>query len=156
MKKLISMIMVFVLCVSMCACGAPSSGNESQNSDAQSQNKKAMVILDNGTEFVTANDICSFSSKYMGKSISVTAKVTRIDGPYYYIDSKPYFDYYDIALEGGWEVRVHDEDPIMSTIKIGDTITAKGLVMDAWVTVLICGYESGRGWNSAATEVNKA
>ena len=101
---------------------------------------------------ITAKDICDFSSKYMGKKITVTSTVKRVEGPYYYIDSKPYFDYYDIDLEGGWTIRVSDEDDIINQIDLGSTITASGYIMDAWVSVLICG-KSGSNWDAAATDV---
>lgn len=143
MKKAISILLALVLVLSLCACG----GNDSKN---QSANPK--VMIDGKEVSITASDIRNFSSRYIGSKITVTAKVERVEGPYYYVDSKPYFDYYDIDLAGGWTIRVSDEDDIISQVNIGDTITASGYIMDAWVSVLICG-KSGGNWDAAATDV---
>lgn len=144
MKKAVSLILALVLCLTLSACG--------QSTGKGTKNK---VYLDGREVSITSNDICNFSSKYMGQKIRVTGVVERVEGPYYYIGSKPYFDYYDITLSGGWEIRVHDEDPIISIINIGSTLTAEGYIMEAWASVLICG-KSDRGWDSAFTEVSLA
>lgn len=146
MKKVISLFLLMVMVLNLCAC----SGNENVN---QSASPKVMI---DGTEVsLTAKDICNFSSRYMGQKICVTGKVERVSGPYYYIDSKPYFDYYDIELADGWTIRVSDEDPIINIINIGSMITAEGYIMDAWVDVLICGKTS-KGWEATATDVHLA
>lgn len=142
MKKVISILLVLALAFGLCACG----GNNDKNSSAGPK-----VIIDGKEVSITAKDVCDFSSKYMGKKITVTSTVKRVEGPYYYIDSKPYFDYYDIELEGGWTIRVSDEDDIINQIDLGSTITASGYIMDAWVDVLICGKTSGK-WDAAATD----
>lgn len=146
MKKAMSILLALVLVLSLCACG----GNGDKNESASPK------VLLNGQEVsITARDICNFSSRYMGQKICVTGKVERVSGPYYYIDSKPYFDYYDIELADGWKIRVSDEDDIIHIINIGSIITAEGYIMDAWVDVLICG-KSGGSWDAAYTKAELA
>lgn len=145
MKKAISVFLALVLVLSLCACGG--------NGNSQSAGPK--VIIDGKEVSITASDIRNFSSRYIGSKITVTAKVERVEGPYYYVDSKPYFDYYDIKLAEGWTIRVSDEDDIISQVNIGDTITATGYIMDAWVSVLICG-KSGGSWDAAYTKAELA
>lgn len=130
----ITMMLVMVLCLS--SCGAT----------------KATVQTTNGVEQVTVGDICDFASRYENCPITVTAKVESVAGEYINQDAKPWFYYYKVELAGGWEVWVNAKDPIINTINVGDTVTAKGYVKDAWVYVTICGKEN-RQWNSAGTTI---
>ena len=130
----VTLMLVMVLCLS--SCGAT----------------KATVQTANGAEQVTVGDICDFASRYENRPITVTAKVESVGGKHIYQDTKPWFYYYTVELAGGWEVWVNAEDPIINTINVGDTVTAKGYVKDPWVYVTICGIENGQ-WNSVGTSI---
>ena len=128
--RLLALAMVLVMTFGVTACG-----------DSASTAKVA-------GEEVTASDICNNRPRYMGKSISVGGEIERIDGPYYYNDTKPYFMYYVFELKGGWTIWVDEDDPLVGVLSVGDHLSAEGYIMDAWTYVTVCGKKDG-GWNPA-------
>jgi len=125
--RLMAVVLVTVMALGMSACG-----------DSGSTAKVA-------GEEVTVSDICDNRPRYMGKPISVGGKIERIDGPYYYNDTKPYFEYYVFDLKGGWTIWVDDDDPLVGVLSVGDQISAEGYIKDAWTGVTVCGRD-GTGW----------
>ncbi len=142
MKRALSLLLAIIMSISLSACG------EKTNEGAEPK-----VYLDGKEVSITSQDIMNFPSRYTSQKIRVTGIVEEVEGPYYYMGSKPYFDYYDITLSGGWQLRVSDENPIMGIINLGSVLTGEGYIMDTWMNVLICG-KSDRGWDSAYTEVS--
>lgn len=134
MKKALSLILALVLCLSLCAC-------------AEEKESTATVIVNGEEQTVTADDIISFPDRYAGCPITVTAKVVKIDGPMYftsYLSPDHGYEFMLASEFSDWCVHVGEDDKIMDTVNIGDTVTVSGYVKSGTnMYVCICGQKDG-------------
>ncbi|MBQ4118624.1 MAG: hypothetical protein IJD08_06515 [Oscillospiraceae bacterium] len=151
MKKILIFILMFVFAISFSSCSV-----EVINPDDE---KAAVVIIDGTEQEVSSSDIYNFFSRYEECKITVTDEVEKIGGPYIFPEQVPYYYAYQVFLKSGWCILVDENDDIMSTINIGDTIKAIGYVKDTegW-DVVVCGIyndsDYGENWSSKGTKVS--
>ena len=135
MKKYLALILVLAMCLSLCAC-------------AKEKESTATVIVNGEEQTVTADDIINFPSRYEGCPITVTAEVAKINGPKYFTSFLSPDHGFEVMLASefsDWCVHVGEDDKIMDTINIGDTITVSGYVKSiSNLNVCICGKENGK------------
>lgn len=117
MKKAIAIILALVMCLSLCACGA----------------EKASVHIGDETftinefqEIVTNNNF-KFRDSYVGKSATVTGKITKIDGTYTSSNLNHTFDSL-VTIDGRWCFEVSKSNPILKNVDVGDLVTATGTI----------------------------
>ena len=151
MKKIIFFLVIFVSIISFPSCTVEVVYPE----DA----KEAFVIVDGTEQKVSSSDIYNFYAKYDKCKVTVTGEVEKIGGPYIYPQQVPYYYAYQVILKNGWCILVDENDKIMSTINIGDTIEATGYIKETEVwDIVVCGIgkdtEYGEVWSSKATKVS--
>lgn len=133
MKKVISMIMVIVLCVSMCACGS----GELKDTAVQSS------VFVNGETYtlqefkdIAENNSLKFS-KYIGKGATVTGKITEIETDWISSNLNHSFDV-TITIESKWCFEVSSNNPMLDNINLGDIVTITGVISTDLYGVVYC------------------
>ena len=148
MKKILAVLLSFILVISLCACG-----NSTQTNNPQSSNKtntniakdvKATVVNKNGTtESLTAKELCDiqdenpikFDNNYWSAKVTVTGTITKIGG----LSSINGTDYkWYLKIEGGdcdwfigdqtYNTSTVTED-FIANLSIGDTVEISGEIV---------------------------
>ena len=117
MKKAISLILALMMCLSLCACGGEKAsvhiGDES--------------FTQNEFQEIVNNNNFKFRNSYVGKSATVTGKITKIDGAYINSNLGHKFNAV-ITIDGKWCFEVSKSNPILENANVGDVVTATGTI----------------------------
>lgn len=133
MKKLLSIILISVLCLSLFAC----------NRNSIETNVKATIIDNKGNtvelsfdEFLKINkeNEAKFETLYKGASITVEDAVEKID--------TGLLSTYSIHLESGWKVEVLQSTYDLSDVNKGDKIRVTSKINSIFLSIVtISDYE---------------
>ncbi len=127
MKKVISILLVLVMALSLCACG------ETITSGASSNSVKSRVVV-NGETFsisdfknLVKDNNYKFEKTYVGQTATVTGKVTKIDGAMRHGNLNVYLDAV-IVVENTWYFEVNSDNSILNTLNVDDVVTITGTI----------------------------
>ena len=124
MKKAISIMLVLVMALSLCACGkivtsnAPSKSHVVVNGETFSISDFEKLVKDNNYKF---------ENTYLGKTATVTGKVTKIDGAMRHGNLNVYLDAV-IVVEDTWYFEVNSDNSILNTLNVNDVVTVTGTI----------------------------
>ena len=130
MKKIVGILILFSLCVGLCACGGTVGGGSSS--------LYAKVTLANGTTETTdvgeIPDLCSenavaFNQKYAGQKVEVVDKVSDISNGY------GTYGFIMIDTANGWSICLKNDDPVIADLRDGNIVKIVGELVTNSVTI---------------------
>ena len=153
MKRAFSLTMALLLCLALCACGTQTTttpANQQVNKSEVTTTKpaedvKAKVTTANGTEYLTAKELCDinssnairFDNTYWSASVTVTGTVNRIEGP---ISINGTYYNWALYVEGGqadwfigddqYNTSMVSKD-VLAELNIGDSVEITGEIVGA-------------------------
>lgn len=125
MKKVISILLVLVIILGLCACNAdtvPAENTSTKNIyiGSESFTKAEFQNIVNTNEY-------KFRNTYVGETVTVTGKITKIEGSYKSTNLNHYFEAV-VVVDGLWAFEVSDDNPILKNANVGDSVTATGTI----------------------------
>ena len=88
-------------------------------------------------EKIVENNSNQFRNTYVGKSASVTGKITEISSSYRSTNLNHTFSAV-VVVENKWYFEVSSSNPILSTAKVGDKVTANATITTALYGDVYC------------------
>lgn len=133
MKKKIVLLVVVLVVLALVVCGGLLLFGEKEGT-VRVRNKETMkyeeLTLSEMRKIEYTNSI-KYGKCYSGTEATLNGKVTRIEGPYYFNTSKPYYFAFRISIEGDlWQFYVQDGHEVLNELEVGDRVEVKGILSE--------------------------
>lgn len=140
MKKILSLLLVGIMCMSLCACGnnPEESETEKKTEEVSSTIEEYVELKDDNEEIIKLGmtDIAEaneenpiqFEEKYLNKDVTIVGKITSINGATDY--NGHIMDSY-VELDG-WLIETTGHEDIISELAVGDMVKVTGNIFMAF------------------------
>ena len=150
MKKILSLIIALVLCMSLCACGS---------NQEEAEETKATIVDDNGNTYslssselkeIENSNEAQFDSIYCGADISFVGTVKKVETYFRRSGSSTVFD--SISFEEGWKVYLlHDYNKdFIVNLSVGDKVKVESQIFGYDVGYIEVMGMNGEGYTNSS------
>lgn len=133
MKKVLSLLLLVIILLNFSACNASTNETTSPKNiyiGSESFTKDEFRDMLNNNEY-------KFRNEYIGKSVTVTGKITKIEGSYKSTNLNHFFEAV-VTVDGLWCFEVSEDNPILQNADVGDSVTATGTISTSLIWQVYC------------------